>query len=158
MEMHLVHTRRNHRLHRDEPALVVAIIFDIGVESPDLKSLFFGDEMKIPKETGQQVALDFPFNPIHFTPYNKNYYSYDGSLTTPPCTEGIRWVVMQSLVTASSKQLASFPFRNNFRNPQPMLQRPVYFLSQQDRFAYVTTTGAGSAIHTSVALMIGALV
>merc|ERR1711924_199686 len=70
----------------------------------------------MPKIQGHKQPLKFPFNPVHFLPYNKNYYTYDGSLTTPPCTEGLRWVVMQSNMYLSAQQLATFPFRNNFRN------------------------------------------
>merc|ERR1712078_348985 len=91
-------------------------------------------------------------------PYNKNYYTYDGSLTTPPCTEGLRWVVMQSNMYLSAQQLATFPFRNNFRNPQPMLGRPVYFLSQQDQYLYQTVAGSASALHFAWSLVIGTFV
>merc|ERR1712078_122143 len=91
-------------------------------------------------------------NPIHFMPYNKNYYTYDGSLTTPPCTEGIRWVVMQSTMTASNVQIANFPFHN-------MYGRPVYFMSQQDQYLYETeVTGSSSALHTSWAVVLSTLV
>merc|ERR1712134_234477 len=88
--------------------------------------------------------INLPFNPIHFMPYNKNYYTYDGSLTTPPCTEGIRWVVMQSTVTASNAQIANFPFHNNYRNPQNMYETEV--------------TGSSSALHTSWAVVLSTLV
>jgi len=37
-----------------------------------------------------------------------SYYSYDGSLTTPPCTEGIKWNVIQDVQPISAAQLAQF--------------------------------------------------
>jgi len=156
-EMHIVHTRRDPVDNLDKPALVIGIIFDIGAENVDLSSLFFGDK-DMPKIQGHKQPLKFPFNPVHFMPYNKNYYTYDGSLTTPPCTEGLRWVVMQSNMYLSAQQLATFPFRNNFRNPQPMLGRPVYFLSQQDQYLYQTVAGSASALHFAWSLVIGTFV
>jgi carbonic anhydrase len=149
LELQLVHTLD------EQPALIVSVIFDVGAANPDLTVLHFGDEKNIPRRAGQEMALEFPFNPVHFMPYNKNYYAYDGSLTIPPCTEGIKWVVMQSTMSASSQQIATFPFRTNYRNPQPLYGRPVYFLSQKDQYQYQTvTTGSSSMVHVSWALLI----
>merc|ERR1712216_468492 len=121
-------------------------------------ALHFGNEKAIPRRAGQEMALEFPFNPVHFMPYNKNYYAYDGSLTIPPCTEGIKWVVMQSTMSASSQQIATFPYRTNYRNPQPLYGRPVYFLSQKDQYQYHTvTTSSSSTVHVSWALVVLAL-
>lgn len=150
LELHIVHTKDG------RPALVIGLLFDVGAENVDLTSLYFGDERRIPKRAGQASDLEYPFNPVHFMPYNKNYYSYDGSLTTPPCTEGLRWIVMQSRMSASAKQVASFPFKNNFRNPQPLLGRPVYFFSEQDRYLYKTVAGSAGALHVMWALVLSA--
>ena len=57
------------------------------------------------------------------------YYNFDGSLTTPPCTEGLRWVVMADPSSISNGQLAAFPFENNFRPPQPLYDRKIDYLS-----------------------------
>ena len=57
------------------------------------------------------------------------YYQYAGSLTTPPCTEGVRWVVLERAATLSQGQLARFPYSNNFRPPQPLYARRVSRLS-----------------------------
>jgi len=150
LELQVVHTLNG------KPALVVAVIFDVGEENADLSLLYFGDEKNIPKRAGQETNIEFPFNPVHFMPYNKNYYSYDGSLTTPPCSEGVKWVVMQSTMSASSNQLSTFPFRTNFRNPQPLYGRPVYFMSQKDQYLYKTvTTGSSGIVHMSWALVLG---
>lgn len=153
LELHLVHTLEG------RPALVIGIIFDVGPANVDLTALHFEDVKALPMITGKKTNINLPFNPIHFMPYNKNYYTYDGSLTTPPCTEGIRWVVMQSTMSASNAQIANFPFHTNYRNPQNMYGRPVYFMSQQDQYLYETeVTGSSSALHTSWAVVLSTLV
>lgn len=53
------------------------------------------------------------------------YYRYSGSLTTPPCTEGVRWHILTTPATVSTQQLAAFPFRMNARPVQPINGRVV---------------------------------
>ena len=52
-------------------------------------------------------------------PADRRYYTYMGSLTTPPCTEGVLWMVMQQPVTASVQQI------DIFSRLYPMNARPV---------------------------------
>lgn len=153
LELHVVHIDGFGR-----PALVVAIVFDVGAPSPDLEILHF-NSFSVPQRSGQQMEIKNPFNPVHFMPYNKNYYTYDGSLTTPPCTEGIRWVVMQSTMTASNDQIRVFPYHTNYRNPQALMGRPVYFMSMRDTYVYETsTTAAAGTMSFSWCLALGAII
>ena len=58
----------------------------------------------------------------------KNYFRYSGSLTTPPCTEGVRWLVMQSRPGLSKRQLLAFQKalkHPNSRKVQPLNARIV---------------------------------
>ena len=41
-------------------------------------------------------------------PDNRTYYRYDGSLTTPPCSEGVKWFVLETPVELSAAQIAAF--------------------------------------------------
>ena len=62
-------------------------------------------------------------------PDNLDYFTYDGSLTTPPCDEGLRWLVLKTPVMFSQEQLALlkryFPV-GNARPPQPLNGRTIY--------------------------------
>ena len=49
-----------------------------------------------------------------------NYYRFSGSLTTPPCTEGLRWLVMKNTVTLSEKQLEMFKQALEHSNNRPL--------------------------------------
>jgi len=63
----------------------------------------------------------------------EHYWSYDGSFTTPPCTEAVDWYVLMAKSSASQAQLDKFRTAmgwtqagGNFRNPQPLSQRTIY--------------------------------
>jgi len=60
-------------------------------------------------------------------PRDQRYYQFMGSLTTPPCTEGVLWMVMKQPVSLSSAQLRVFSqlYANNARPVQPVNGRPV---------------------------------
>jgi len=52
--------------------------------------------------------LDVSINAKHLLPADQTYYSYMGSLTTPPCTEGVQWLVMKTPVEISRDQVSHF--------------------------------------------------
>ncbi len=62
-----------------------------------------------------------------FLPAARGYYAYDGSLTAPPCTEGVRWLVMKQPLELSAAQLARLHtlFANNARPVQALHGRVV---------------------------------
>ena len=62
-------------------------------------------------------------------PSSLEYYHYAGSLSRPPCTEGIEWVVLKHHVTLSAAQLGRFPFADNSRPLQDRAGRLVEYLS-----------------------------
>ena len=74
---------------------------------------------------GLLCRLASPANEIHDPTY---YITYKGSLTTPPCTEGVTRIVMMAHPTLSLDQLMNFASQRNFRPPQPLNGRvPVMF-------------------------------
>ena len=62
-----------------------------------------------------------------FLPANRNYYTYMGSPTTPPCSEGLLWLVLKQPVSISADQLNIFSrlYRNNARPIQPSASRLI---------------------------------
>ncbi|KAJ8960113.1 hypothetical protein NQ317_005751 [Molorchus minor] len=57
---------------------------------------------------GQTVELSEPLNPARFYPNDTSYYTYQGSLTTPPCSECVVWIVFKESIEISPEQLQTF--------------------------------------------------
>lgn len=109
-------------LHQDKEGnvAVVAIWFRRGEANPVLDEILSAAQ----KKGGASVSLD----PGKLLPPTTDFYRYNGSLTTPPCTEGVRWYVMSETAEASEEQLRAFlslTGRNN-RPVQPLNARRVF--------------------------------
>jgi len=82
----------------------------------------------IPKKEGKENTVKgITVNAADFLPGNRSYYNYSGSLTTPPCTEGVNWFVLKTSVTVSETQVAKFKsiFKKSVRPVQPRNGRTV---------------------------------
>jgi carbonic anhydrase len=62
----------------------------------------------LPTTAGKSEKVTAPINPGGLLPADRGYWTYIGSLTTPPCTEGVRWFVFEQQVTLSRDQLRAF--------------------------------------------------
>ena len=62
----------------------------------------------------EKYEIDESFNPADFLPRSTAHYRYEGSLTTPPCTEGVQWIVMTEPVTVSDEDIAQFAAQVTF--------------------------------------------
>ena len=71
----------------------------------------------LPQKTGEKVKVTEMVNPRGFLPADRGYWTYMGSLPTPPCTEGVRWFVYENEIPLSLDQLRAFTslFRMNSR-------------------------------------------
>jgi carbonic anhydrase len=78
------------------------------------------------KET--EVSTAETIDPIQLFPDLKKYYNYTGSLTTPPCSQGLNWIVFKEKLKISSAQLAAFvkAYSHNARPVQAMGSRIVF--------------------------------
>ncbi len=57
---------------------------------------------------------------MNFLPATHGYYRFNGSLMTPPCTEGVRWVVLKDIQQASAQQIANFAALMGYTNNRPV--------------------------------------
>ena len=101
---------------------VLSVLFKEGNENPGLKTLW----ANAPPQEGPEVTPEgVTFNPGSLLPREFDFYAYEGSLTTPPCTEGVSFYVLKSTVNISREQVNAFPFRANARPVQPRNGRVI---------------------------------
>lgn len=117
MEAHFVHQSK------DGEYLVIALMFKEGKENKALQKLLNDVSPKV----GEVKKLHEMFNPGELFPKKLDYYRYDGSFTTPPCTEGVRWIVLKKPVEASRQQIVKLHkiMGNNNRPTQPLKARVI---------------------------------
>ncbi len=110
LEAHFVHSKE------DGDLAVVAVMFKVGKENPALVPLI--DAM--PKQQNKQVNINRQVDLRALFPADLHYYRFSGSLTTPPCSEGIRWLVLKEPVTLSQAQLDAFKQALKTTNNRPL--------------------------------------
>ena len=81
----------------------------------------------LPTQTGQTEKVADMVNPGGFLPADRGYWTYMGSLTIPPCTEGVRWFIMEQDMTLSRDQLRAIAalFKVNSRPLQDLHGRRI---------------------------------
>ena len=81
----------------------------------------------IPKNGKNNLVKDPTINAANLLPNSKAYFSYSGSLTTPPCSEGVIWNVLTEPIQVSQEQIAAFQklYRLNSRLVQPLNGRII---------------------------------
>ncbi|MFL4999033.1 MAG: carbonic anhydrase family protein, partial [Xanthobacteraceae bacterium] len=74
----------------------------------------------IPAKEGAKNPLAEPLSVLRMLPAERQYYLFTGSLTTPPCSEGVRWLLLQKPMTASKAQIDAFTQAVGFPNNRPV--------------------------------------
>jgi carbonic anhydrase len=118
MAAHLVHTDEEGNL------AVVAILLQNGTENPLIQKLWD----HLPKEKEKEELLDsVEIDADRLLPTDRGYYTVQGSLTTPPCSENVAWFVLKHPVTASAAEIEQFGklYPNNARPTQAQYDRVV---------------------------------
>lgn len=110
LEAHFVHATK------EGAVAVVAVMFEVGKENSALNPILDA----IPSELNKEVSLKKQIDFKELFPTAHGYYRFSGSLTTPPCTEGIRWLVMSDPVTLSATQLDKFRNALKHSNNRPV--------------------------------------
>jgi carbonic anhydrase len=106
-----------HLVHKDDMGklAVVGILVDKGPPQAAVQKVW----NSLPLEKGEEAAARGALNLEELLPADRRYFTYMGSLTTPPCSEDVRWVVMRQPVTMSPDQIELFA------RMYPMNARPV---------------------------------
>lgn len=118
MEMHLVHK------NADGELAVIGVFIKEGKAHPVIDAIW----PNLPTgETEEPVACEGPIDPAVLLPKKKGYYAFNGSLTTPPCSEGVAWHMLAEPIELSSEQILRFTgyYDNNARPVQPLNERQV---------------------------------
>lgn len=118
MVVHLVHANPEGRL------AVVAVLLQQGEDNPLVRQLW----SYLPTEEGKEEFLNsVQIDVAGLLPADLGYYTFAGSLTTPPCSENVTWFVLKHPMTVSNTEIKQFAkmYQNNARPAQPLYDRIV---------------------------------
>ena len=118
MVVHLVHVAQ------DGSAAVVAVLLQQGGDNALIDELW----ADVPREKNKEGFLDsVHIDASTLLPTDRSYYTFSGSLTTPPCTENVTWYVLKHPVTLSVKEISEYSklYRDDARPTQPSYDRVV---------------------------------
>ena len=113
MEAHFVHSDKEGNL------AVIALMFKTGDTNSELDKAWEA----MPENPGDKNILSKIVDANIFLPNDRDYYRFNGSLTTPPCSEGVWWVVMKNIVTASKEQIDKFSHTMHHPNNRPVQRK-----------------------------------
>lgn len=114
MEMHLVHKSADNKL------AVIGVFIDEGAKNAAFDPIW----SNLPATKGTETHLENVMVDVNqLLPASPESYRYEGSLTTPPCSEGVKWIVMATPIQMSAEQIAAFRAVVNGNN------RPVQALN-----------------------------
>lgn len=109
LEGHLVHADKDGNL------AVIALMFKAGEPNAALARLW-----DTPPQVGQTQQITPMAAVTDLLPTHLDYYRFSGSLTTPPCTEGVRWLVLKQPVVASKEQIGALTAAVGHANNRPL--------------------------------------
>lgn len=102
----------------------VAVLLKQGVANATVQQIW--DHMP-PQKSSEEAIAGVEIDPAGMLPRKTDYYTYMGSLTAPPCTEGVRWYVLRDAVEVSQQQIEAFAklYPHDVRPIQPLNGRVV---------------------------------
>lgn len=118
MELHLVHKDTNGKI------AVLGVMIQEGEENKNLATLW---NILPKKETTKDIPLNEPVDLKALLPEDQTAFHYEGSLTTPPCTEEVKWTVFEVPIEMSKEQIEAFRqiFPDDHRPVQSLNNRKV---------------------------------
>ena len=121
MVVHLVHKNLDGKL------AVVAVLLERGSTHAAVQKVW----NNLPLEKGDEVAARSLLDPTSLLPTERGYFTYMGSLTTPPCSEGVLWMVMKTPQTLSAEQIGIFA-RLYPMNARPLQQASARLIKESN--------------------------
>lgn len=118
LEIHMAHVNKDGK---------IAILAIMAIEGKSSRPFTFLEKY-LPINKGETKQIDANFDLNLNLPDNREYYAYQGSFTTPPCTEGIQWFIFKTPIVISVDQvklLQNLMPVNNYRFEQPLNGRVV---------------------------------
>jgi carbonic anhydrase len=116
MVAHFVHKSKDGKL------AVIGVLLNEGKDNAAIKTLW----ANLPPKEGEEFLPEkVSFNPGNMLPKELGFYNYEGSLTTPPCTEGVQFYIMKKPMDISKDQVGKFPFKLNARPVQSLNGRKI---------------------------------
>ncbi|MCL4165309.1 UNVERIFIED_CONTAM: hypothetical protein GTU68_062488 [Idotea baltica] len=121
LEVHLVHADKQGNL------AVVGVMFEEGAANQVVEKVW----ETMPDTANTTASSDQMLNAKNLLPKDMNFALYSGSLTTPPCSEGVRWHVVKQPLTVSDDQISKFKsiLHDNNRPVLPLNGRKVETIS-----------------------------
>ena len=110
LEAHFVHADAAGNL------AVIAVMYEEGPINGELEKAW----KKMPVSAGGKDSLEAAMDAAALLPADKDYYRFNGSLTTPPCSEGVLWIVMKKYGTVSREQIEKFVATMKGPNNRPV--------------------------------------
>jgi carbonic anhydrase len=98
MVAHLVHK------NTEGKHAVVALLIETGTQNSIIQTVW----NNLPLEKNQAITASTPIDLSQLLPQKREYYTYMGSLTTPPCSEDVLWIVMKEPIYISENQIGIF--------------------------------------------------
>jgi carbonic anhydrase len=117
--MHLVHRAE------DDSLAVVGVFIEPGEPNAAYEAIFANLPAAESEEAETVAGVTVDAGAL--LPASRTYFAYDGSLTTPACSEGVKWHVLDQPVQVAAEQIAAFTaiFDGNYRPTQPLGEREV---------------------------------
>ncbi len=119
LEIHMVHKNKDGKF---------AVVSIMAQEDKKSNETFEFLDKYLPKKANDTVKVNNDFNINKVLPQNRSFYTYTGSLTTPPCTESVQWFIFKTPIEVSIKMITDLkkimPL-NNFRNVQELNGRKI---------------------------------
>jgi carbonic anhydrase len=112
-------------VHKDGEGRIamLALLLERGKPQPVIQTVW----NNLPLEKLETMAPSIALDPMDLLPARRDYFTFMGSMTTPPCQEGVLWLVMKEPVQASPAQMALFSrlYPLNARPIQPSSGRII---------------------------------